>query len=284
MNSVNFLSNLSKTNNIHIIEENPFFMMIKDKTLGLFPWGFNPQILKTIKRFEKCDYGFGHFEMDGIELVGQVSSGNDYNYKKLFDAANYLFSGHFHLNKTYPGPKLQNKLQMVGSALQLDWGDFGRSKFIYTLDLSNDKVESFENTVNAKFEKVYYSKFMRDLYTKDELKKLCKHNFVKFVIDTKYQFNDVLKYTDTIKEFKPVSVELEYLISLTSDIIMQSTDDIIKSNSKDNLSYLLEYVEKVYKEMKDTNNDLNLQTLREMTNLYYKKSQLSESERQEKTL
>lgn len=282
MNSINFLAKLSKTNNIHIIEQQPYFLKIGTKTLALFPWGFTPELLDSVQKYKKCDYAFGHFECNGIELVGQVSSGSTYSYKDLFKAAHYIFSGHYHGNKTYSAGK--NILLMVGSALQLNWSDYGKNKYIYTLDLATDNLEQFQNTVNAKFEKIYYSKFQNDMYTKAELTKLCKHNFVKFVIDTKYQFNDVLTFTDKIKQFKPISIQLEYLISLTSDIIMESTDDIIKSNSKDNLSYLLEYIEKVYHQIKDTNNDIKIDTLKQLTRIYYNKSQLSQAERQDKIL
>ena len=282
MNSINFLAKLSKTNNIHIIQEDPYFLKIGTKTLGLFPWGFNPDILNSIQNYKKCDYGFGHFECNGIELAGQISSGASYAYKDLFKAAHYMFSGHYHNNKVYSSGK--HTLLMVGSSLQLNWSDYNKNKYIYTLDLSNNNLQSFQNIVNARFQKIYYSRLEADKYTKSELTKLCKHNFIKFVIDKKYQFNDILSFTEKLKQFKPISIELEYLISLTSDIIMQSTDDIIKSNSKDNLSYLIEYIEKVFNQVKDTNNDINLDTLKQLTCIYYKKSQITEAERQDKVL
>ena len=113
---------------------------------------------------------------------------------------------------------------------------------------------------------------------------MCRHNFIKFVIDVKYQFNDILKFTEIIKEYKPASLEIEYLISLTSDIILESTDDIVKSNSKDNKIYLLEYVQKVYNEIKNVDSSIDLNFLQELIHNYYQKSLLTDAERQEKEL
>lgn len=36
--------------------------------------------------------GFGHFEANGIELAGNVSSGAKYNFPDLFKLADYIFS------------------------------------------------------------------------------------------------------------------------------------------------------------------------------------------------
>lgn len=93
VNSVKFLEKLSQTENLIIVEEDPYFILIKDKVLGLFPWGFNPnEDLKKIKNFEVCDYAFGHFEANGIELTGSISTGMKYNFQDLFKLGDYVFS------------------------------------------------------------------------------------------------------------------------------------------------------------------------------------------------
>ena len=65
--------------------------------------------------------GFGHFETNGIELVGSISTGSKYNFQDLFKLGDYIFSGHYHINQLYSGGKKHNRLLMVGSSLQLDW-------------------------------------------------------------------------------------------------------------------------------------------------------------------
>jgi hypothetical protein len=152
------------------------------------------------------------------------------------------------------------------------------------LDPVNDELNHIENTVNSKFEKIFYSKFEANQYTEEDLTQLCNHNFIKFVIDVKYQFNNILKYTDILKTYKPLSLEIEYLISLTSDVISESTDELVKSGSKDNNVYLTEYIQKVYDEAKNIDESIDLDYLKELVQTYYKRSLLSESERDEREL
>ena len=93
VNSVKFLEKLSQTENLVIIEQDPYFIQIQDKVLGLFPWGFNPnEDIKNIKDFEICDYAFGHFEANGIELVGTISTGTKFEFPDLFKLGNFVFS------------------------------------------------------------------------------------------------------------------------------------------------------------------------------------------------
>jgi hypothetical protein len=136
--------------------------------------------------------------------------------------------------------------------------------------------------VNARFEKIFYSALENNSYTEEDLIKLCKNNFVKFVIDVKYQFNNILKYTELLKEFKPVSLEIEYLISLTSDLIVESADELVKTSTKDNKQYLLEYVQKMYNEVKDMDDTIDLEYLNELVQTYYTRSLLTEVEREER--
>ena len=90
---------------------------------------------------------------------------------------------------------------------------------------------------------------------------------------------DVLKYTDVLKNLKPISLQIEYLISLTSDIILESTDQIVKASSKDNKEYLHQYIQKIYKPLKQADDSINLQTLQQMVDTYYNKSLMTEAER-----
>ena len=74
------------------------------------------------------------------------------------------------------------------------------------------------------------------------------------------------------------------MISLTSDVIMESTDELLKTKTKDNQIYLLEYIEKIYNEYKEVDDTIDLDYLKELTQTYYAKSLLSEAEREEREL
>lgn len=277
-NSITFLSKLSQNENIIIVEDKPYFIQIQNKSLGLFPWGFDLNQLKEIDHYQCVDYGFGHFEVNGIEQTGSISTGAKYHYKDLAKISPVIFSGHYHNSTTY---KYNNNIvYMLGDPLQLNWGEFNKDKFIYTFDCINDIFQSYKNNINSRFEKIYYSQIDQNKYTEQQLKYICKNNFIKFVIDVKYQFENVLKYTDILKNLKPLSLEIEYLISLTSDIILESTDEIVKSNSKDNKTYLKEYIKKLYNQIEQIDQQINLNTLNQLIDQYYDKSLLNENQRQ----
>ena len=52
VNSIKFLEKISQTDNIIIIQDDPYFLMIQDKSLGFFPWGYTPEQRLNIKNYE----------------------------------------------------------------------------------------------------------------------------------------------------------------------------------------------------------------------------------------
>lgn len=196
--------------------------------------------------------------------------------------SNIVFSGHYHKNKLYKSLKNEDAgLLMVGSPMQLNWGEYNQDKFIYILNPEQNDIKKIQNTVNSRYEKVYYSLLSNNRYTENELKKLCKDNYVKLVVDAKYQLNQILTLIDFIRKFNPVTVETEYLISITSDTLLESANEIVKSGSKDNKEYLMEYLESVYKEISKIDEDIDKQLLFQLAESYYEKSQSSENDIEE---
>lgn len=280
INSIDFLKMISRNENIEIINNEPYFIMLNGKTLGLFPWGSNIKEIYSDSNFEKCDYAFGHFALNGIEMTGGLSIGEKYDIKDIFKISNKVFSGHYHKNKLYKSISDDSGLLMVGSPMQLNWGEYGQDKFIYVLDPNKDKLNEIKNTINSRYEKVYYSKVINKKYSDDELRLLCKDNYVKLVVDVKYQFNQILSIIENIRTFNPITVEIEYLISITDDAITKSADSIVKSGSKDNKEYLMEYLETVYNEISKVDEDVDKTLLFEMANSFYEKSQMTEKEQE----
>ncbi len=190
-----------------------------------------------------------------------------------------FFLGHYHKNKLYKSLQtLDANLFMVGSPMQLNWGEYNQDKFIYILDPVNNVLNEIKNNVNSRYEKIYYSLLTNKRYNENELIKLCKNNYVKLVVDSKYQLNQILTLTDFIRKFNPITVETEYLISITNDTIMESADAIVKSGSKDNKEYLMEYLETAYKEISKVDEDIDKQLLFHLAESYYEKAQSSEKE------
>ena len=94
INSIDFLKMISRNENIEIINVDPYYMMISGKTFGLFPWGSNIKEIYSDQTFNKCDYAFGHFELNGIEMTGGLSVGAKYDLDDIFHLSDNVFSGH----------------------------------------------------------------------------------------------------------------------------------------------------------------------------------------------
>jgi DNA repair exonuclease SbcCD nuclease subunit len=280
INSVKLFQKFNTNKNVVVIDQDPMFLDVNGLKLGLYPWEYDLDKVKLIENYVTPDYGFGHFEMNGVELTGSISSGSKYNLSDLFILGKTLFSGHYHGNKLYTD-KNKQQLYMIGSPLQLDWGDYKKDKKIITLNTLNKEIKEFKNKINAKFEKLFYSCFEKGEYDEDTLIKLCKNNFIKLVMDSKYQIENVIRFNMLIKDFDPHTIELDYLISISNEVITESTDEMIKASSKTNKDYLIEYLEKAFPEYEKVNENLNLLYLKEMAESYYNKSLLDKNEQQE---
>lgn len=283
VNSVNFLQKIGKNDNIKVIDEQPLFIKIDEISLGLYPWGITSEYLKTID-FETPTYGFGHFEMNGIEMAGGISSGSKFSLSDMFLFGDTLFSGHYHLNKIYKEIKLNKTLYMIGCPLQLDWGDFGNTKKIMVLNTETGKIDEFKNSKNAEFKKIFYSSLENNEYDESEIKKICHKNFIKFIIDKQYKFENILKFTDLIKKFDPHTLNLEYLISISNNSLDNLTNENIKNNSKTNKDYLIDYLENIFPEYEKIDSALDLDYLKNIGIKYYEKALIPEKDRFEQEL
>ena len=74
------------------------------------------------------------------------------------------------------------------------------------------------------------------------------------------------------------------MISLTSDVILESTEELVKAKTKDNKEYLIEYIQRIYQELKKVDDTIDLKYLEELIQTYYTRSLLNEAEREEREL
>lgn len=277
VNSVNFLQRVSGAGNVFVIDEKPLF--IEDNLIGIYPWGFTPD---NMGEHPIPKYGFGHFEPNGVELMGGMSKGCSYGVNQLFALGDEIFSGHYHLRNDYYDLKTGKVLHMVGSPLQLNWGDSGRQNGIDILDTDTGKTEFVENTVCAKFEKVYYSQLEEGMSDGD-LREKVRGNFVKLIVDASYTSEKVMEFITRIRKFDPISFEPEYVVSIASSLgISDSINDKKGFSGRSNIEYLSDYLEKLYKENEGMEKEVPLQKLKEVATEYYRKALLPKDEREEK--
>lgn len=268
INSVDFLEKVSANNNVIIVSKEPIYYNICGKTFGLYPWGSEALLFDENSNIETCNYAFGHFEVNGVLQPSGLSSGGRTNSSDLYKFGDYIFSGHYHINKLYKSTSGKNALQMVGSPLQLNWSDYGLSKYVYTLNVCDDNIRALGNSQNAIYEKIFYSKLEKNQYTQADLNRLCNNNYIKLVIDEKYEFNKIVNYLSILKQFSVRSLETEYLISLTTTL-MKNVDIKDRDESKTNIDYILEYIDNLYTDISSIDGDIDRDKLVEYAKSYY---------------
>ena len=140
------------------------------------------------------------------------------------------------------------------------------------------------NTVNARFEKVFFSGIREGRYTSEDLERLCRGNFVKLVIDAQYQFEEILKCNSAIRGLSPLSLEPDYLISSVGAAAGQPGAEPVGGHAKTNMDYLLEYLDGVFAELKEADPSYDLGRLKELARSYYEKAMAPKGEREEQEL
>lgn len=195
---IHSLGLLKGHDNITIIDDNLEIEAFYKKILFV-PW--NSDIPE-----KKYDYIFGHFEIQSFKM-------NDYKVcdhgHQAMDFLSWktenVFSGHFHLRST----KKYNEgtIHYVGSTFGQDFNDVGNVTGYHILNLEDDSLEFFENTVSPKFERVYLSQIKK--IKEDDV----KGNIVKFIIDKELEDDKIDKLKIYLSKFNPHQLTTEYNVN-----------------------------------------------------------------------
>lgn len=254
---INSLEHFKEIPNVWIVchtEE----LELDDKIGLLCPWEDSLE-----GSLSKYDFMFGHFEFNGAALPGYTFSGCNINLSTLANISPLIFGGHFHIRKEYAMKK--SKLITVGSPFELSWGDYQNTKGYYILDVKTRSYEFCENTISPKHIKYYWSKIKSE--KEKILKKDVKGNWVRLVIDEKYDFEKIIKILNTINLKEPIKpCEPEYLYNVNPSIIDL---DVINSDAKITMSKL-EYIKKYLNKMdNEVFNDIDRQSVVDLIEQYY---------------
>jgi DNA repair exonuclease SbcCD nuclease subunit len=225
------ISSLRMFENTH-----PNFKVVKDikrfsidnKDVVLCPWIINSDEAKELFS-QKADYCFGHFEINGFELVSGVTEKTGLDASKFKKAFGKTFSGHFHIRQESDG------ITYVGNPFHMDWGDCGNEKGVYILNFRSGDLDFIPNTMSPQYKKVLLSQIKNKTVTSSDL----AHNFVKLTIDEDVTEKAVLKLQEKILT--------KNLLSLTIDGFddgeIETPDEM-----DENLSNPLEYLNVFIKE------------------------------------
>lgn len=257
-NDINSVKKFESLKYVHVIDE-PTLIDSGYSELLLIPWVQNVEQIKFDTKYDAC---FGHFEFKGAQLCGSIST-TGFEPSNLLDISDLVFTGHFHIQKEYDFKN--GKIVSVGSPLQLDWGDYGNNKGFFVFDVESKKYEFIENVVSPQYTKIYLSKVMAKLKT--DFDKIAG-NFVKLIVDCKYEYDQVIKITGFLNSRKPIQpVEVEYTFKNEFSNKLPEITDNKNYKEKTHFDYIKDVVDAEKQEVIDL---FDKEKLLNYLNNYYK--------------
>jgi DNA repair exonuclease SbcCD nuclease subunit len=126
----------------------------------------------------------------------------------LLKKSSLIFSGHFHLNeeRVYDN----GTIVYVGSPFQLDFGERECKKGYYVLDFNDLGFEFIENKISPVHRKVLLSELVSN---KEMYLNSISNNFIKLVIDQKYDQNIIDEIVSQCNSKAPLSLLVDPLVN-----------------------------------------------------------------------
>lgn len=259
-----FYKNTLSVNSMKGFEQmkNPRLEIIKDvkiykvgsKSILAVPWLIHgsqnwTKYRKVITKHEEtgkkiCDYCFGHFEINGFEVVKGVVHESGLSQSD-FKAFGETYSGHFHIRNRI------GNIQYLGCPFELTWNDFGNPKGITIINTESGEVEFIENTKSPKHKHIKLSSVKEDESILDDV----NNNLIKFHIDEtidESELTNIITKMNSKKPFNSQIIDERYEQEIENEDI--EIDDLLESDA---LKYALEYTEQV-----DLPDELNLEDLK----------------------
>lgn len=174
--SVSSVIPLSSLPGIRIIS-NPERIKIAGCNWDFIPFTHNPLVTLEELPNEDCEYALGHIAIDGAILHGShqadVTVEHDGDMvavnSGLFDRYNHTFLGHYHAEQI-----INQKVEYIGSPLQLSFGEAFQSKHIIAFNGKTKEKTYIENNFSPKH-------LVINLADKDKYK--LEGNFVRIKVD-----------------------------------------------------------------------------------------------------
>lgn len=247
---VNSLSLFSGWKNIHIIDELEEYN-IHGKRMVFCPWGTDPDVVA------KCDYLFGHFEINGFNLSKMKTCTKGIDATNILKKAPLTISGHFHLRDDR---KYKNgRILYVGSPYELDWGDCGTDpRGMYYFDIPTGEYEFVENTVSPKHKKIRLTEITSAGKITKDIENEFRGNFVNFIVDQDIKDVDKLNsFVDSFNKYGARSIKTEWILEsrvsvedsdyeFTAVDIKTSINEFLKMTDYEDKDLILEKMYELY--------------------------------------
>jgi len=207
--SVNSVSILRGWTNITVVDTLQVVELHGTK-VAFCPWGQN------IEEVPECDLIVGHFEINSFKMNSYKVCTNGLKASDLVNRAKLTITGHFH----HRDERKYNDgtILYVGSPYQQDWGDFGTTKGLYILDLTNLKYEFIENNISPRYMRLRYTELTNGTYTSDTLKAALTNNIVKFIVDQSVEPAKLDTIVRKLVTIKPTEFTIEHDVSEQSKL------------------------------------------------------------------
>lgn len=237
---INSVSILRGWSNITVVDKLVVLETHRRK-IAFCPWGQN------IEEVPACDLIVGHFEINSFKMNSFKVCTNGLKASDLTSRAKLTITGHFHHREERKYE--EGTILYVGCPYQQDWGDYGTTKGLYTLDLDTLKYEFVENNMSPRYNKVKYSELASGTYTPESLRGFISGNIVKFFIDKPLEPDTVNTIIRKLVSIKPVEFTIEYDYSQSSMINSEEANTKDFNISVDNsISEFIDLLDIKYKD------------------------------------
>ena len=211
----------------HIVDK-PEDVMIGNASFLLVPWICDSNIIECMEAINNSPSEFcaGHFEIEGFQYILGAKSTSGLN-REVFSRFDTTFSGHYHAGS------YANGIYYVGSPYELTWADYNDKKRVLVLDTETKKVQSVTSVSKPIFYKI--QKWNPDIDIERYRNKIVKVH-IDDTVD-RYPFDKWFTQLMSVA-YRATIVE--------NSVILDETEEIDVSMTKDTLHLLFEYVDSVY--------------------------------------
>lgn len=222
---INSISLLSYWNNIHIIDKEPITLKYKNKNIVLIPWA------TSLDKIPKADICFGHFEINSFYMNTHKICDHGTPSEVLLDKSPMIISGHFHKKSSR---KYSNgTIYYLGSPYQQNFGDTDDERGVYILNLENNNLDFYPNTISPKHIKINLTQLISGLKNAEYLRSSIPNNLISLIIDTNLPSEKISLIASKIQNLNPKSFRIDYRLEESITSTTNQTDyssiDISKS-------------------------------------------------------
>lgn len=238
-NEITSLACLQNIKGVEVVRK-PGLSKVGDVKVGLIPWVNNAEDFKKwVKEYQDCKYLFCHVEFKGTVMNASGVKADNGVELSTISHISHVFSGHIHHRQT------THSLTYIGSPYHLTQNDRNNERGVYSIDLANDEVKFYKNTISPKFMRFSYDD-VKNMKLK-EFKSLCYNTFTEVLVggDLYSKINFQKIYNSILPEhnikdlsFKPTTTVLKDELTpsvLTSEYL--SMEEMIDKYVDERLDY-----------------------------------------------